>query len=148
MSREIDVFNYSANKESEIYIKFNDSLGFDYSVLIGTFFIDSKGPELNIGYYASFRNSDGIGEGGAEIEVQNWTGWQKPVKVQLSGDINKLFIDGKRFYFDPSKNPQNIYRKIGIESDIGFNRRKVVGYDKIGNRSETYWEFEAVRSKD
>tara|TARA_B110000027_G_C16100311_1_gene292738 strand:- start:205 stop:1656 length:1452 start_codon:yes stop_codon:yes gene_type:complete len=144
LSTEIDILDLNIDKVSEIYVGFKNSTGFKYSILIGTFFIDTAGPKLDIGYYTFKNYSNSIGEGSAEIEVQNWEGSTKPVKVQLYGDISKLFIDGKRFSFDPSKNPQNIFRRIQINSFVGFNRTKVIGYDSVGNRSQTYWEFDAV----
>jgi len=63
--------------------------------------------------------------------------------VKLSGDIERLYIDGKRFTFASSKNPQEIYRRVPVETYIGFNRVEVVAYDKRGNRSVSYWEFNA-----
>ncbi len=146
LSTEIDTSDLIKNRVSEIYVEFENAIGFKYSILIGTFFIDNEGPNLDIGYYTSSNYKDGFGKGSAKIEVQTWSGYTKPVKVQLYGDISKLFIDGKRFSFDPSNNPQNIFRRIQITSFIGFNRTKVVGYDSVGNRSETYWEFEAVKA--
>ena len=146
LSTEIDISDLNENIVSEIYIGFKNSIGFKYRILIGTFFIDNKGPNLDIGYSIYSNYSDDFGKGSAKIEVQTWRGSTKPVKVQLYGDISKLFIDGKRFSFDPSKNPQNIFRRIQINSFIGFNRTKVIGYDSVGNRSETYWEFDAVKA--
>ena len=149
LSREFVTSNLATNKITPIYLNFENFDGFKFSILLGSLYIDSMGPELDVGYYVSKRNSSGIGKGRAEIAVQTpWRGWQKPVKVQLMGDIKRLYIDGKRFYFDPAKNPQNIYRKIEIESSIGFNRIKVIGYDSFENRSEAYWEYESVSAKD
>ena len=88
------------------------------------------------------------GDGKAIIKVGTWRGEYKPLTVSLAGDIDRLYIDGKRFNFDPNKNPQEIFRRFPITSYIGDNRIDIIAYDKRNNRTKSYWEFESVAVDD
>lgn len=120
--------------------------GIKSSHLLGSVIYDNKGPKIEIDYntYGSGIPNNPVIDGSAIIDCHNWSGHYKPMTVRLSGDIDRLYIDGKRFTFDSSKNPQEIYRRVPVKDYIGFNRVEVVAYDKRGNRSVSYWEFDAV----
>lgn len=124
----------------------NNLDGIKSSHLLGSVIYDNEGPKIEIDYYTygSGIPDNPVIDGSAIIKCHNWQGHYKPMTVGLSGDIERLYIDGKKFTFDSSKNPQEIYRRVPVQDYIGFNRVEVVAYDKRGNRSVSYWEFDAV----
>lgn len=113
---------------------------------LGSVWYDSKGPEIEIDYnvYGSGIPNNQIIDGSAIIECHSWQGLYIPMTVKLNGDIERLYIDGKRFIFNSSDNPQEIYRRVPVNTFFGHNRVEVIAYDKRGNRTSTFWEFEAV----
>lgn len=110
---------------------------------------DFIGPSLRMDYniydtrYVT--DDDGFYLGKATIEVGTWEGPYKPLTVRLSGDIEQLYIGGRKFTFDPKKNPQEIFRRFFINDHIGYNRIEVKAIDGDGNEKISYWGFEAVR---
>lgn len=130
---------------NSFFLTNNDS-GFKSVHPLGSVMYDSQGPEIDIGYYIIKRGSLGFPgvDGRVTIECHNWEGEYKPMTLNLDGDVDRLYIDGKRFVFDSRKNPQEIYRRVPVRSYIGHNRVEVIAYDRRGNRTTAYWEFEAV----
>ncbi len=151
--------NYLDDDKFEIYATLDAKHGPNYIFVtnkykktetyqpVGAIISDKIGPYVAMDYYVS-RQADlyDYVDGEARIEVQDWTGYYKPVYVNLKGDIKELYIDGRRFNFDPKKNPQRLFRRIYVDSYIGYNRVKVVAYDSRGNRKEGFWTFEAVKA--
>lgn len=113
---------------------------------LGSVWYDAEGPEIEIDYnvYGSGVPDNPKIDGSAIIKCHSWQGLYKPMTVKLKGDIERLYIDGKRFLFNSSDNPQEIYRRVPVNDFFGHNRVEVIAYDKRGNRTMTYWEFEAV----
>tara|TARA_B110000238_G_C16136353_1_gene443905 strand:+ start:942 stop:2426 length:1485 start_codon:yes stop_codon:yes gene_type:complete len=113
---------------------------------------DLIGPRVSMGYNVNntdyVTDEDGSFLGKASIEVGDWYGFYKPLTVRLSGDIEQLFIDGKRFSFNPKENPQEIFRRFGISDFVGHNRTKIKAFDSAGNETNTFWEFSAKIADD
>ena len=161
-TRRIDAeVNYSNDNRFEIKISHNPNHGFKNFYLTNKFnnittyqliaFVQSdfNGPTIDMGYYVNNSYAyDGPTNGKAAIKVGTWEGLYKPLTVSLSGDIERLYIDGKRFNFDPNENPQEIFRRFPIESYIGFNRTEIIAYDKRNNKTVSKWEFDAKRVGD
>ena len=60
----------------------------------------TESPKIKMGYYVNDVYAGNAGDGKAIIKVGTWRGGYKPLTVSLSGDIDRLYIDGKRFNFD------------------------------------------------
>ena len=151
--------NYLDDDKFEIYATLDAKHGPNYIFVtnkykktetyqpVGAIISDKIGPYVAMDYsvYGQPDLYDYV-DGEAKIEVQKWTGYYIPVYVDLKGDITELYIDGRRFNFDPKKNPQRLFRRIYVDSYIGYNRVKVVAYDSRGNRKEAFWTYEAVEA--
>jgi hypothetical protein len=151
LSREF-TFNEEKVNERALYshlILHNyDQDGIDHRVLIGSFILDNKAPEVYgfmtvCGYNFEKNEISGC----VCVSSENWVGNRKPFKVKVKGDISKIYINGFNISFDKEKAKKeelDLYKTLYFDTDLGHYRWPIKVVDLRGNVFETYIEGECV----
>lgn len=112
-----------------------------YLQRLGTVEFDSKGPEI---YTVTDFLDKSTSNEKIIVEAKSWYGNRHPFVIKKTGDVRRLYINGKTIKLNPKKNFEEIYKVLYFDVGLGYYRIPIVAYDKYGNKSTSYITGESV----
>jgi len=111
------------------------------------FKLDNTGPQLSLslvgGEFLDFYHSkdENSGEGYVSISHGNWESGAIPLKIFVTGDVEKLYFNGELITFRKDKSK---YHTVYLFTHVGINSYEVKAIDLRGNVSIDDYIIEAV----